>query len=74
MLVAPARSEGVTESDTNDGVPAVVREWAEGVLASDEHIQTVEDAVVEVPSRFDRGGATARWRFDGTLTVHVREE
>jgi hypothetical protein len=27
--------------------------------------------VIDVPSRFDRASPTARWRFDGTLTVRV---
>lgn len=54
-------------------VPAVVRRWADGVLTNDEYTHTFEDAVVDVPSRFDPDAPTARWRFDGTLTVRVHE-
>lgn len=52
--------------------PEPVREFVEGVLASDEYSQTFEGVAVDVPSRFDRESPTARWRFDGTLTVRVR--
>jgi len=52
--------------------PQPVREFVEGVLASDEYSQTFDSVTVDVPSRFDRESPTARWRFDGTLTVRVR--
>jgi len=62
------------DTETDPGVPAVVRQWADGVFANEEYTHTFEDAVVDVPSRFEAGAPTARWRFDGTLTVRVREE
>ncbi len=69
--------DSTDETDTtadDPPVPPVVREWAAGVLANDEYTQTFADAVVDVPARFDHGDETptARWRFDGTLTVRVR--
>jgi len=53
-------------------VPEPVREFADGVLASEEYSQSFDDVTVDVPSRFDRESPTARWRFDGTLTVRIR--
>ncbi len=66
-------SEGTNGPETGATVPAVVRRWAEGVAANDEYTYTFEDAVVDVPSRFEADAPTARWWFDGTLTVRVRE-
>lgn len=61
------------DEDNAIQAPAPVREFAEGVMAGDEFSYTFEDAVVDVPSRFDRESPTARWRFDGTLTVRVHD-
>lgn len=54
--------------------PQPVREFVEGVLASDEYSQSFDNVAVDVPSRFDRESPTARWRFDGTLTVRVHDQ
>lgn len=61
--------------DEDDAIqaPEPVREFAQGVMAGDEFSYLFEDAVVDVPSRFDRESPTARWRFDGRITVRVRD-
>ncbi|MFC4359999.1 hypothetical protein ACFO0N_18785 [Halobium salinum] len=65
-----------TGNPTTDAAPTPpepVREFVSRVLSEDEVRETFEDTVVDVPSRFDRPSPTARWRFDGTLTVRVAD-
>ena len=42
-----------------------------GSMAGDEVRYEFDEAMIDVPSRFDRASPTATWRFDGTLTVRV---
>ena len=59
---------------TDPTPPAVVREFAAGVLGVEEggtYERTFEEETVDVPARFDRESATARWGFDGRLAVTV---
>jgi hypothetical protein len=62
-----------TDGDTNGAapVPAPLQEFAAELMAGDEVRYEFDEAVIDVPSRFDRASPTATWRFDGTLTVRV---
>jgi hypothetical protein len=65
---------GDADEDHGDGVapvPATLREFTAELMAGDEVRYEFDEAVIDVPSRFDRASPTARWRFDGTLTVRV---
>ncbi|MFB6117213.1 hypothetical protein [Halosegnis sp.] len=64
----------MSPDDTEEAAPtppALVREFTADLMAGDEVSYTLEDAHVDVPSRFDRPSPTATWRFDGTVTVRV---
>jgi hypothetical protein len=61
------------DDETNEvaPVPAPLQEFAAELMAGDEVRYEFDEAVIDVPSRFDRASPTATWRFDGTLTVRV---
>jgi hypothetical protein len=59
---------------TDPTPPEAIREFADGVLRVEEgesYERTFEEEIVDVPARFDRESATARWGFDGRLVVTV---
>jgi hypothetical protein len=72
----------VTPEDATDGEtdadprrpPASLRAVADGLSTGVETTHRFEDEWVDVPARFDGPSRTARWRFDGSVTVRVEEE
>jgi hypothetical protein len=65
-----APSDDRPEADAAPTPPARIREFLAD-LDDDRADLTFDDETVEVPSRFDRPAATARWHFDGTLRVRI---